>query len=151
VFWFLFKKGGNEKDDSSSSIIDEYNLFYEKEVLKKDQQKPEDDKILFTDESNIVINAVSKLQFNLLDFKEIEGLPYSCEKISKTIIHQLAYSKDLTSVDRKILILKLSYLYKPKEQLRQRMFDEYVITEFRKLDVTWKYTIRTEIFVGINM
>ena len=157
MFWFLFKKGETEDaqtQSKSGNVFKEYCLFFSEELKKQGKG------LINSHDFKIVARAVIDGDYYLLDYKEIPELPYPIEEIaeylkgmiktfseiSKDIVNDDTsgddYSNDKLKNTALSTVYLLSYLYKPKEQYKQRMFDEYVITEFRKLDVTWKYTIR---------
>ena len=103
-------------------VFNEYKEFYSNQLESK--------KVSIEEEGfKVVLDTVIDGDYELLEFKDIEGLPYSPKKISKIIRED--YLNKIEDKDRELTLLYgLSYLYKPKDKYKQRMFDGRVLRQF---------------------
>ena len=106
--------------NSPKKILNGYKSFFATELQKNE-------KLITTKYFEIVLHAVKQSEFDFLELKKLKGLSSSSEKIAITLID---YLKDVKEGEEKtLLILALSYLYKPQEQFEQRMMDNHIIKE----------------------
>ncbi len=148
IFYFVFIQGGGQiKKVSDQGEVDpifhEYRLFFEKECEKYG------DEFLKSHDFKMIVGAVNDGKYHLLDYEdaselshsdETTELSYSSEEIAeclrgyiKTTVELEKLTDDDNYLNEQLLLLyALSYLYKPKEECKQRMRDTYVIKEFAK-------------------
>ena len=126
--------------NSPQKILNEYKSFFATELQKNE-------KLITTKYFEIVLDAVKQGEFDFLELKKLKGLSSPSEKIAITLID---YLKDVKEGEEKtLLILALSYLYKPQEQFEQRMMDNHItkeamtpeqIEKARELAKNWQLT-----------
>jgi len=151
IFYFVFIHGGGQiKKVSDQGEVDpifhEYKLFFAKECEKYG------DEFLNSHDFKMIVHTIREGNFHLLDYQdaselsyseETTELSYSSEEIAECLkgYMQLEFDastgdnyeeQDLTKEKIESLFLALSYLYKPKEEYKLKLKDNYVIKEFAK-------------------
>jgi hypothetical protein len=144
----FFKNKEQKNVNYPDKTFEEYKSFFSNLCAAYGDQ-------LFESHSfKIILNEVKEGNYHLLDYKDLSELTlkstgennpelsisYSSEQISeclKDYIEHLSETENSTNlvIDAKVyndLWYKLSYLYKPKEEYKLKLRDNYVITEFGK-------------------
>jgi hypothetical protein len=151
IFYFVFIQGGglikkNPDQGEGDLLFNEYRLFFAKECEKYG------DEFLNSHDFKMIVHTIREGNFHLLDYQdaselsyseETTELSYSSEEIAECLkgYMQLEFDastgdnyeeQDLTKEKIESLFLALSYLYKPKEEYKLKLKDNYVIKEFAK-------------------
>ena len=148
IFYLVFIQGGGlikkvSDQGEVDPIFNEYTLFFAKECEKYG------DEFLKSHDFKMIVDAVKDGDYHLLDYEdaselshsdETTELSYSSEEIAECLRGYIKTTVELEKMtdddkylkEQLILLYALSYLYKPKEECKQRMRDTYVIKEFAK-------------------
>jgi hypothetical protein len=126
----VFKKDEDKFQPATDGIFDAYRSYFENQLQKQNGLSE-------SHELKMVAEAVLEGSFHLFDYKELPELPYSSEEIANCLKEYINSTRknenrmgDDFSQDDIVVTLGLSYLYKPKEQYQQAMYDKYVLKQF---------------------
>ena len=121
VIYFFRDKKSPTKLENLSNITREYKDTFGKEF---------DEKYFGSDEYRMVYKTIKDGNSNLLELKEFPGFKYSNQEVLSSIEKDLEQTKD-KELGKSILIL-WSTLFKPKKEFRERIYRNFILTEFGK-------------------
>lgn len=121
IIYFFKDVSSPSKPENFSNITREYKNTFGGNF---------DEKYFNSDEYRMVYKTIKDKNSHLLELKEFPGFKYSNQEILNSIEQDLENTKD-KEVRESILIL-WSTLFKPKEEFRDRIYRNFILTEFGK-------------------